>query len=339
MSRPTPDKPWRLLVGGVVVVGGLVALLEWTRPLPSALDSPRADRVERVPTAAEGEWTLIHHGEPGRWRELRTPTGQQVIIPRPPSRIVSQTLLTDEVLLELCQRERLLAVTRVATDPKYSNVVAQASTFAEHVADNTEHILGLRPDLVFMASYSTPETVEHLEKAGAPVLQLHHFDSIASIRENIRIVGFAVGRDLQAEALIRRMDAAIAAAVALNAQRKTKPRVVAWSEGSVPARGTIIDDVLRIVGAINVPGSKGLDGWPRLSAEKVAQWRPDVILIDAAPGDEAAARAALLRNPAIDALVAGGGTRVVTVPSAVFIVASHHVTRFVELAAVEVFAQ
>ncbi len=333
MSRPSRSTAG-FLVMGFILVAGIILVLESTRPLPGEQEGPRADPMSQLPKVVEGGWTLIRHDEPGRWRELRSPAGRSIVLQHPPGRIVSQTLLSDEVLLEICQRDRLRAITRTARDPRYSHVVSEAASFADHVADNTEHILGLRPDLVFVASYSTPETVAQLEKAGAPVLQLHHFDSIEAIRTNIRVIGFAVGRETEAAALIARMDRAINDAVGTRETTK-RPRVVAWSEGSVPARGTIVDDVVRIAGGVNLPAAEGLEGWPRLSAEKVAQWSPDIILTDAAPGQEQTARDGLMRHPAIRVLVEQGKTRIVTVPSATFIVASHHVARFVELAARE----
>ena len=111
-------------------------------------------------------------------RKLSEASGKILVIPQRPQRIISQTLATDEILLAICPLNRLMAVSTLALDPQYSNVVASARQVAQYVSDNVEQILSLQPDLVFVASYTRAETLELLKTATAPILRLTQFQRI-----------------------------------------------------------------------------------------------------------------------------------------------------------------
>src|SRR5215211_5863830 len=49
-------------------------------------------------------------------RELRDAAGTTLVIPARPSRIASQTLGTDEILLAICPSERVVALSKLAED-------------------------------------------------------------------------------------------------------------------------------------------------------------------------------------------------------------------------------
>ena len=332
-----PLAPLGALIGAVLAV---VAALEWGRPLP-ARPTPVADPAHRTIDAPSGRWQFLDgrlDGQAGeRWRELRAPSGHRTVLRGRPRRIVSQTLLSDEILMEICERERLTAIGSVSRDPHYSNVVSQAWGFPLAVGDNTEHILALRPDLVIVASYSTVEMVEQLLDAGVAVLRLADFGSFDALRNNIRILGFAVGNDHRAEGLVRALDAALLEIRSDIPDTESAPRVLAWSQGSVPAEGTLLNEALTRVGAVNVAARAGLSGWPRPSAEQIAAWDPDVILVEAAPGEEEEAARALHHSPVLRRIRAVRTGKIVTVPGPLFIVSSHHVVKLLRLLVSELY--
>ena len=147
-------------------------------------------------------------------RKLYEASGKILIIPKRPQRIISQTLATDEILLAICPLERLIAVSTLALDPQYSNVVVSARQVAQHVSDNVEIILSLQPDLVFVANYTRAETLELLKTATAPILRLTQFQRIEDIKNNIRLIGYAIGEEQRAADLITQMTSEIQAILA-----------------------------------------------------------------------------------------------------------------------------
>lgn len=318
-----------VVLGLVLAVAAAVVAIEVFRPLAGREEQgPASDPLgEATPV---GEWTLLRSG-PDRWRELVSPDGERTVLQHPPRRIVSQVLLTDEVLTELCPDDRVVANSRIAVDRRYSNIADRPGGFPALVADNAEAILALHPDVIFAASYTTIETLNQLRRAEAPVIRFSAFDSLESISNNLRLIGFAVGEDEAAEALVRRFEAELDAAAARVPVGADPPEVVSWSDGSLPARGTIVDDVLQRLGVINIPAREGMRGWPQISVEKIVEWDPEVIILPANPGDEAAARARFTEHALLSETRAVREGRLIVVPTPIFIAVSHHAAQLAAL--------
>ena len=66
-------------------------------------------------------------------RAIRDSSGATLLIPRKPQRIVSQTLGTDEILLAICNPQRIVALSVLVDDPQYSNV----TELAHHITGRT----------------------------------------------------------------------------------------------------------------------------------------------------------------------------------------------------------
>lgn len=236
---------------------------------------------------AEAEFELLEPGSGGAWREIRG-GGRAVRLAAPPERIASRTLATDEILLEIAEPERIALLSPFAGDPAFSPSAEAARRLGRVGGFSTEEILAVSPDLVFAAGFNTPETLAQLEAAGVPVLVLLDHESLEAIEGNIRIVGFAIGREREAERLVASMRARLEAARESSAARVAGLRVVHYNGGVVLGGRTVFDDAIRYLGAVNVATEKGLVGWPRISAEQVVLWNPDVIFTDSYVGGGAA---------------------------------------------------
>jgi iron complex transport system substrate-binding protein len=304
--------------------------------------SPTGEALVRSPAADQGiaarpdvaGFSLRELGVPGGWRELRPLQrgARSLVLAEPPRRIVSQALVADEILLALDIGERLVAVSRPALEPRFSMVVPEARRIGTTVAASAEHILSLRPDLVFLAVYSTAEAQRQLAMAKAPAIRLDRFDSLESVRGNVRVVGFAVGEDAAAAALVEEMDrrierARLRARLSLGGRA---PRVLGWEDGAVPARGTIFHDVVATLGAHNVAAEAGLSGWPRVTAEQIASWDPDLLFVPAETHEYAAVLGFLRAQPGLGESRAVREGAVAAVPRAVYSTVSHHVASLAE---------
>jgi iron complex transport system substrate-binding protein len=264
-------------------------------------------------------------------RRLRDASGQVVTIKARPQRIVSQTLSTDEILLAICAPERIIGFSALALDPKFSNVVAQARSTGSPTVENAEQILQMEPDLIFIASYSRPEMVEQLQAAGATVFRFANFISIEDIKQNILTVGYAIGEDERAAALVAQMEHDLNALRArVPTPQAARPRVLSYSaDGYTAGSKTLFDDLARTAGAINVAAEQGLEGFPRISAEQVAAWQPDFIIAGAPPGEFEETRRRLLANPAIAATNAARANHIVIIDNRYFLTVSQYVVHTV----------
>src|SRR5690606_372695 len=85
-----------------------------------------------------------------------------------PERIVSQVVTSDEILWELGDevRARVAGVSIMADDPTYSGVANSWPSSVPRVPGTSEALVAARPDLVIVASFTSPETRALLERSG-----------------------------------------------------------------------------------------------------------------------------------------------------------------------------
>lgn len=317
-SRPKKKNPVIFIAVIIFVLLAAIAAIEGLRRLSSS--TARTGRSELRPGAAD----------PGYPRELRDGSGATLTLASRPARIVSQTLGSDEILLAICSPDRIAGFSYISLNPQFSPIVDEVRARGIPVARETEEILRLNPDLIFIASYSRAEVVELLQAAGSPVFRFETYQSIEDIKRNIRTIGDATGEQDHAEALVTQMEKELAAALA-GIQRPAKPfRVLSYTGGVTAGADTIFDDMMRTVGAVNVAAERGLKGFPRINSEQVTAWDPDFLVCGAYPDEFERTRASLMKDPAIASSRVGRTGRIIIIDNRYYLSVSHHVVRAVE---------
>ena len=272
-------------------------------------------------------------------RQIVDAGGNVLTIPARPARIASQTLATDEILLDICPNSQIVAVSDVAEDTDYSNVVAQAKQIPNRSVKDAEQILQARPDLIFVASYSRAETVELLKASNAPVFRFSNFDSIDDIRTNIKTVGAASGCDENAAKLLQQMNDELAKIKARIPMNQPQPRVMSFgADGYTAGKNTMFDSIAAAAGAINTSAEQGLTGFPKISGEKILEWQPDFIVTGARAGEAEVKKKQLLANPIIAASEAGKHGRIIVIETRYLLAVSQYVTHAVKTLAEELAA-
>ena len=100
---------------------------------------------------------------------LRDAEGKELQMLREPRRIVSLTIRSDEILMELADVQDIIALSKWADDPVASNVSEEAKQVALRSLPSEEMIVGMKPDLV-IASQSQPyDLIYRLRSLGVPV--------------------------------------------------------------------------------------------------------------------------------------------------------------------------
>ena len=271
-------------------------------------------------------------------RTLIDASGATLVIPHKPRRIVSQTLGTDEILLAICDPQRIVALSALVDDPYFSNATEQARQVTGRTTAGAEQILRLQPDIIFVASYSKAELIELLSAAHAPVFRFGYFDHIEDIKLNIRTLGYIVGEDEKAEALVQQMDRAMARAHASIPPDAPSVHVMLYERaGYTGGAHTTFDDMVRAVGATNVAAAHGMRGVRKISNEQLLQWNPEVIVTSANRDTLEAARRQLLHDPAVAVTAAGKHQRIIVIPNRIFSTVTHHITQGIEQLARELY--
>lgn len=128
-----------------------------------------------------------------------------------PQRIISLSVSTDEILMDLVPNERIVALTKYVDDAGISNVVEQAKKVKGRVRDtNPEAILAMKPDLVILPDFTSSDTIQSLREMRVAVYVYQTPYDLAGIRACIKELGQVVGEEQAAEAILAQMDAKLA---------------------------------------------------------------------------------------------------------------------------------
>jgi iron complex transport system substrate-binding protein len=100
---------------------------------------------------------------------------------------------------------------------------------------------------------------------------------------------------------------------------------------------TLLNDILRVLGAENVAATHGFVGYDRVTDEHIVRWNPDWIIAGAEPGKVEQVRARMLANPAIAATTAAQSGRIVVLEHHVFLPLSPFTAQLVEAIATALY--
>jgi len=212
-------------------------------------------------------------GEGERVTSLVDATGVEVRL-REFRRIVSASTVADRLLLELCPRDRVVAVTTRSLEGPDGYRYAGTDTIG--TLDDTEAILALRPDLVITHNVAARRRVERLREAGLTVFDLGALEGRRTLTEDIRQLGALCGAPDRGERFAasfdRRMDALSGGAPSGRALYLS----VYADRFYGGARGTSYHDVLVAAGLEDAAAH--LDGWPQYAAEQLLTLDPDLLV-------------------------------------------------------------
>lgn len=247
----------------------------------------------------------------------------------PPQRIVAGSLLATEVLLAIAPRERIAAVHVLATDPRYSLVVAEAAGLPL-VGAEPEQLLAVQPDLVLCDAFTRPETLALLASADVPVVATANPVRFADIAGNVRHIGRLCHLEAAAEAVATQMEERLRALAA------RAPELAGWRIASLDGalhthgRPSLFDAMVTAAGATNLAAVRGVGPFRKLDLEAVLAWQPDALVLGGAAGDGAAVPAWVRQNPGLPLLTCVQNGRLVRIPGPLLATTSH---RLVEAAA------
>jgi len=199
--------------------------------------------------------------------------GVRVVLDQPPKRIVSVLPSLTEMVCDLGQCQRLVGVDRYSNYPAH---VRSLPKVGGGLDPNVELIVGLRPDLVLLAT-SSP-AASRLESLGLKVVALEP-KQYADVQRVLQQIGILLAVP-DAPALWRRIEDGVAAA-ARSLPADVRGRRVYFEVNNAPyAAGTssFIGETLHRLGVDNiVPASLG--PFPKINPEFVVRADPDLIMV------------------------------------------------------------
>lgn len=203
-----------------------------------------------------------------------------VKVPQPVTRIVSLAPSDTEILFSLGLGNRIVG------DTVYDNYPAAAANIT-HIGGVTnssiEKIVSLKPDLVLGYSNFEPNVVATLRSLNIPVIVLNP-PTVEWIMHDISIVALATNTTPRADQLNTIFNTEIADIQndSYNITNPLKILFMAWYNPIYTSgQGTFINDMINIIGAVNVAGNVSQQ-WFEMPVESAIASNPDIILLSSA---------------------------------------------------------
>ncbi|MDR1839650.1 MAG: ABC transporter substrate-binding protein [Treponema sp.] len=218
-------------------------------------------------------------------REIVDRAGITVKINGPINRIVSTAPSNTEIIADLGQAHKLIAV-----DVHSANIAGLPANLPllDFFYPAAEVIVSLEPDIIIASGHNPTGTGEDpfrlLREMGIPVVYISMSKSIEEIYKDIAFIAELLQAGKEGEALINSMRAQIAEiaqSAARGAARTEVKRTVYFEISAAPdmmsfGKDSFIDDMISVIGARNIFGNEDWLVMP--SAEAVISRNPDVIL-------------------------------------------------------------
>jgi len=214
-------------------------------------------------------------------REIVDRAGITVKINGPINRIVSTAPSNTEIIVDLGQADKLIAI-----DVWSVNISSVLSSLPmlDFFHPDAEAIVNLEPDLIIASGHNATGTGEDpfrlLREMGIPVVYISMSESIEEIYNDIRFIAELLQAEKEGEELINSMKAQVAEISQRTANIETK-RSVYFEISAAPdmmtfGKNSFIDDMIRTIGARNIFENENWLVMPE--AEAVINRNPDVIL-------------------------------------------------------------
>lgn len=282
-------------------------------------------------------------------RTVQDDTGYSVSLPRHPSRIVSLTYGTDEILLGLVDTSRVTALSKYAGNRDISFVTEEAAAAVGRKADlNAESIMALKPDLVVASAAVSPQLVSLLRQSGVPVYVSLVAANWDEMEEKVRGVAKAVHEEEAGESMVQDMEdkrAALEKKLSAIGPSDERCTLGLSFRGILGKKGTLFSEVLAMAhvkdGAARYDVPKGTNAY--LSMEILPEIDPDVILLPVwkvkAGDDEKGFAREIMENPAYRDVKAVKNGRLIPFPEKYKYVMSQHITDAMEASARVVYPE
>jgi iron complex transport system substrate-binding protein len=293
------------LANGAALAGALVLALATgfglERGLPSAPVPVTAAKMDlRHVRLADGGRALVDGG------------GHPVPL-RPYRRIVSASLAADRLLLELAERDRILAVSGTSATTGFEPWRFAGFPTVDGFGP-LEAIIALKPELVLMNVFGDQGRVDRLRDAGIEVFNLGQPRGLPSFLTAARALGELLGHPERGAHFAARFAAQmerVAAPLGDRPRRRALYLAVYGGQILGGTRGTSYHDVLTAAGLVDVAAEGGYFDWPQYRPEQIAALNPELVI------GKDGMKEAICTQPGLAGLAACRTGQVITLPGSV----------------------
>lgn len=212
----------------------------------------------------------------------------------PPRRIVSLNLCADQLVLALADRSQIAGLTRNAASAEMSAEASRAHGL--HILGNSaEEILAIDPDLVVGAP-AGGDLMHIVDRQHYRQVHLASAETLDDIYASIRQTAAAVGHPERGEALIAQMRRDLAGIPKVGGGK-----VAAYYQrrGYLTGDGTLVDDLMRHLGLVNLAGRLGKPTLSQVGLEEMVAAQPNYLIVESATDRVTDQGTEMLHHPAL----------------------------------------
>mgnify|MGYP001555766879 CR=1 FL=1 len=215
-----------------------------------------------------------------------------------PGRIVSINLCTDQLLLLLADRDRIVSLSFIARDSGLSYMAKAAAGIPVNYG-SAEEVLALHPDLIVAGQSAAGPTTRLLRRLGFQVLELPLAESLGEVARQIRTMARALEEVSRGERLLRDLEERLAAVRQRAAAGPHPTAAIYQASGLTIGRHSLADDLLKVAGLRNLAPELSVPEGGYLPLELLLQHPPDRLVIDEYRPDLPSLAQQFLRHPAL----------------------------------------
>jgi len=215
-----------------------------------------------------------------------------------PERVASLNLCTDQLVLQLLDRDRIASVTYLATDP----VISYSAHRAIGIKKNhglAEEVVALNPDLILAGAFTSRPTTSLLKKLGYRVIEFKMAGSFETLRQNIIKAGEVLDEEKKAGRLVTQFDRALGK---LTPNGRLVSAIILQPNAAGAGNVSLLDDIFRSANLTSISLGQGILGIGWLTLDQVIWAQPELIISDVDPSWPSLGHLAM-RHPAYRAIL------------------------------------
>jgi iron complex transport system substrate-binding protein len=213
-----------------------------------------------------------------------------------PRRVASMNLCTDGLLLALADPGQVASLSPLAGDRRLSFMAERAAAFPVNAGRGETMLMG-DADLVLAGPFEGRARRDMLRRLGFEVMTLGLWTRLDEGREQVRLLASRLGHPERGEALVARMDDALARA--RGAAPAARSVLVLQRRGYTPGETTVLDELIGHVGLVPHAARLGLPRGGTVPLERLVADPPDYLLMGASDREAVDQGSAFLRHPAL----------------------------------------
>ncbi|PCJ59775.1 MAG: hypothetical protein COA79_10240 [Planctomycetota bacterium] len=211
-------------------------------------------------------------------RTVKVSVSQTIILNKKPERIFVGYVGALEILMELVNKENIIAAPKFSTNKGYSNCVEYAKSLPYLYKNlSVELVEKKNPDLLILASFNDPKFLALLKKFKRKYIIIDSFNSYEDIKKTILLFGEILGEENNAKTVVLKMETDLSKIKSRHPSKKINVMSYGYNRFSA-GLNTIFNDMVEFAGANNITAKNGLKGHKSIGHEKLLKLNPDVLI-------------------------------------------------------------